>query len=106
MAQSSWRAARAASKRWHCRWTQRPETTRLAASHHPDPSGSNNLLEILAAVHSRHASNSDASSAPRNVGTRSDADSTIDDVVMSDAFHQWSEKFELRFHHKVFAARA
>jgi hypothetical protein len=74
--------------------------------HARDSSASDSLLEILAASHSHGGSNSDASPDSRHSNAGSAANPTGDDVVMSDAFHDCLDKFELEFHHKLFASKS
>jgi hypothetical protein len=78
----------------------------LESVRHPiDSSGSDNLLEILAAGHPRGNSNSDAAPISRHGDTGSASDSECDDVALSDVFQSWSEKADLNLHHKLFARR-
>jgi hypothetical protein len=76
-----------------------------SAFHNSDTSGSDHLLEILAAAQPHGSSHS--SSSPSSSGSDScpAADTGGDDAVTSDAFHDWADKIEMEFHHKVFAGR-
>ncbi len=76
-----------------------------SAGHASDTAGNDRLLEILAVGQPLGHSHSDSSQNPAGSENWSAANPNADDIALSDAFHEWSDKFELELHHKLFASR-